>query len=551
MDTKNLVLYARVSTERQFSKDLSIPDQLRQMRNYCELNGYGIAAEYVEEGRTATNDHRPVLQQMINRVMTGDEGICGILVHSFSRLFRNVTDMAIYLKKLKKKGVRLISVTQDVDDSPMGRFVTFFYGLADEMYSAINSTNVKRTRRENARRGFFNGAIPPFGYKIEQTKTIGHTGNRRVLVLNDDEAMVVKEIYNLYEGVGVEEPMGMKKLVTHLNTYSLYRGVKWRIQIVQKILSDPVYTGVYEFGGRSAQHKAPLIVEPRRETTSHTTDDEGPIAVPVPAIIDKDRFLRMAVRRLARSPKKTPPLHVTPRALLTGLCRCGQCNSSMQIVTGKSGRYRYLKCNRRHTMSNKGCTSPNIPYEKFESLVLKTIIHCVLTENRLKLILKDCRRNVDQLSGSQRIEQTQLVAHQRAIERKLDNLYKLIEDSKIRIDDHLKGRLQGWQDELAQVHVRLNNLKVEVIFPKNLPRQIDLADFRAAMVAILANPESPEAIRFMHLVVEEIRIYPDEATISGSNLGVVEASLTQKRGSLTTVPSFVHNWRRGGDSNPR
>jgi site-specific DNA recombinase len=45
-----VALYARVSTGKQADKDLSIPDQLRQMREWCKRNSYSIGAEYVEAG---------------------------------------------------------------------------------------------------------------------------------------------------------------------------------------------------------------------------------------------------------------------------------------------------------------------------------------------------------------------------------------------------------------------------------------------------------------------------------------------------------------------
>lgn len=260
-DSKLVVLYARVSTERQFRKDLSIPDQLQRMRAYCEAHGYVILEEYVEEGRSATIDSRPIFQEMYRRVIDGGECVQAIVVHSFSRAFRNVTDLAVYLRELRKVRCRLASVTQDVDETPIGRFVTLFYGLVDEMNSAENSKHVQRARRENARRGYFNGSKPPFGYRTQDTKVLGHTGFRRVLVEDEGEASIVREIFDLYEGVGVAAPMGMKKIVEHLNTKCLYRGQQWRMQTVQKILSDTVYTGVYLFGGRKKISNSPLSSE--------------------------------------------------------------------------------------------------------------------------------------------------------------------------------------------------------------------------------------------------------------------------------------------------
>ena len=55
----------RVSTTKQAEKDLSTPDQLRQMRDLCKRQGFAVAVEYVEPGASATDDRRPVFQQMI------------------------------------------------------------------------------------------------------------------------------------------------------------------------------------------------------------------------------------------------------------------------------------------------------------------------------------------------------------------------------------------------------------------------------------------------------------------------------------------------------
>jgi DNA invertase Pin-like site-specific DNA recombinase len=42
-----VALYARVSTVRQAEKDLSIPDQLNQMREWCKSQGLTIGMEYI------------------------------------------------------------------------------------------------------------------------------------------------------------------------------------------------------------------------------------------------------------------------------------------------------------------------------------------------------------------------------------------------------------------------------------------------------------------------------------------------------------------------
>ena len=56
-----IAICARVSTGRQADNDLSIPDQLRQMKQWAERSGHVVVKEYVEPGATATDDKRPVI----------------------------------------------------------------------------------------------------------------------------------------------------------------------------------------------------------------------------------------------------------------------------------------------------------------------------------------------------------------------------------------------------------------------------------------------------------------------------------------------------------
>lgn len=273
-------------------------------------------------------------------------------------------------------------------------------------------------------------------------------------------------------------------------------------------------------------------------------DDENPyVPVSVPVIIEKERFDRIIVRRATRAPRNKPPLHVTPRTLLTGLCRCGYCKSSMHIATGKSGRYRYLKCNRRSTISGSICNSPNVPYERFEKLLIRSIAAQVLTENRINSILEDCRSHAAKISSTQGSERQQIIEAKTQVERKLKNLYKLVEDEKVQIDSSLRERIQAWQDELKELTVRLNSIKVPVSLPANILSSIDVCSFRSAVNALLEEPNSEDAKAFIHLIVDEIQIYAEDVTVSGPNLGLLEAALTQMKTAVPTVPSFMGNWR--------
>jgi DNA invertase Pin-like site-specific DNA recombinase len=116
-------LYMRVSTSRQAEHDLSIPDQRSQLKSWCRANGHHVVAEYVEAGASAGDDRRPCFQQMIERACDGEHAFDLIVVHSYSRFFREAFEQEFYLRKLAKHGIRVVSITQPVGDENHTGFV--------------------------------------------------------------------------------------------------------------------------------------------------------------------------------------------------------------------------------------------------------------------------------------------------------------------------------------------------------------------------------------------------------------------------------------------
>ena len=135
-------LYLRVSTGRQAESDLSIPDQRRQATAYCTGRGWEIAAEYVEPGASATDERRPEFQRMIDAATTKPAPFDVILVHSFSRFFRDQFQLEFYVRRLARSGVRLASITQELGDDPMSTMIRQIMALFDEYQSKENAKHV-------------------------------------------------------------------------------------------------------------------------------------------------------------------------------------------------------------------------------------------------------------------------------------------------------------------------------------------------------------------------------------------------------------------------
>ena len=177
-------LYMRVSTGRQAEHDLSIPDQTTQLRAWCCAKGYTVVAEFIEAGASAGDDRRPVFQQMIERACDDAKAIDYIIVHSYSRFFREAFEQEFYLRKLAKHGGRVISMTQPVGDEsePVQAMMRKVIALFDEYQSKENAKHVIRSMKENARQGFWNGATPPLGYKLIEAEKRGARIKKKLAV---------------------------------------------------------------------------------------------------------------------------------------------------------------------------------------------------------------------------------------------------------------------------------------------------------------------------------------------------------------------------------
>ena len=166
------------------------------MREWCQANSHVVAVEYVEPGASATDDRRPVFQQLIAEATGIPSPFEAVIVHSLSRFFRDSLEFGLYERKLNKSGVKLISITQQTSDDPAGEMARKIFSVFDEYQSKENGKHTLRAMKENARRGFFNGSRPPFGYRVQETEAQGNRGKRKKhLAIDPGEAATVKRIF--------------------------------------------------------------------------------------------------------------------------------------------------------------------------------------------------------------------------------------------------------------------------------------------------------------------------------------------------------------------
>ena len=194
---RRAALYLRVSTGRQAAGDISIPSQRELTRRFCEVQGWVVAAEFVEPGASATDDRRPAFQRMLDEATSPDRRFDIICVHAFSRFYRNGAEMELTIRRLRKHGVEVVSVTQPTGDDPSQEMMRQMIGIFDEYTSRENGKNVIRAMRESARQGFWNGTTPPLGYRIVAAERRGPKVKKR-LEIDPVEAELVRLIFRLY-----------------------------------------------------------------------------------------------------------------------------------------------------------------------------------------------------------------------------------------------------------------------------------------------------------------------------------------------------------------
>ena len=127
-------LYARVSSDRQ-DVDLSVAAQLRALRDYAKNNGYSIAREYVDEAESGRIADRPQFRNMIDEGGKATAPFQVILVWKFSRFTRKREHAVAFKSMLRRKGIRVVSITEHADDSPTGKLMEAIIESVDEFYS--------------------------------------------------------------------------------------------------------------------------------------------------------------------------------------------------------------------------------------------------------------------------------------------------------------------------------------------------------------------------------------------------------------------------------
>lgn len=342
---KKAVIYARYSSHSQ--RDESIDAQLRECHDYATKNDFVIVEEYCDRALTGKSDNRAAFQKMIKDAKNNRFNY--VLVYKLDRFARNRYDSAMYKNILKKHNIKVISIMENISDSPEGIILeSVLEGMA-EYYSANLSQNIKRGMTENALQCKFNGSGRPLGYTITSDKRFE---------IDPVGAKVVQEIFEMYAN-GKQS----SEILTYCNNkgYKTAKNQSFNKNSIGRILANEKYIGTYRHGD--------IVIE------------NG-----IPSIIDKDLFERVQIM-LKKNYTSRARSKADVEYLLSGKLFCGKCNATMTGISGTSKtnkKHYYYSCTSRK--EKHSCDKVNERKECLEDIVVKATVEQVLTDESIETI---------------------------------------------------------------------------------------------------------------------------------------------------------------------
>ncbi|SNB72875.1 Site-specific DNA recombinase [Agrobacterium sp. 719_389] len=539
-------LYLRVSTTRQAEHDVSIPDQRKQGETYCASRGYQLVETFVEAGASATNDRRPEFQRMIEAGTSKPAPFDVVVVHSFSRFFRDHFELEFYVRKLAKNGVKLVSITQEMGDDPMHVMMRQIMALFDEYQSKENAKHVLRAMNENARQGFWNGARPPIGYRVVAAEQRGSKIKKK-LEIDPLHAETVRLIYRLFlEGGGTSGPKGVKAIATYLNERRMFTrdGGKWGLAQIHAILTRTTYIGEHRFNTRSFKNRER---KPENEVS----------IMAVPPLIERETFDAVQARLKSRNPMLVPARVTSGPTLLTGICFCAKCGGAMTLRTGKGngGQYTYYTCSTKARQGKVGCEGRSIRMDKLNHLVARHLEERLLQPKRLETILSSLLDRRQERAERQREHLADLNRRITETDQRLGRLYDAIETGVAALDDMgLKDRianLKAIRDQAAadaeRIRARLGSSGHRAVTPDMIDA---LSETARSSLRIEGGGYRRDHLRAF---AQRVEVADDEVRIMGRKSDLLQSLVAASSGESAAfaVRSSVLKWRTRQDSNLR
>ena len=338
-------------------EDQDIVSQRAAVLDYIECNGLVLDRLFIDEARPGSSViGRDAFEDMIHLSRQEPRPVEGIVLWSFSRFARNLLDAQFFKADLRRRGYKIISMTDDLPGGDLDVIIEALYDWKHEQYLKDLSRNVKRTLHELARGGYSVGGFPPRGYKVEKVQIgLKRNGQPRYAskwVPDLNWAPVVQEAFRMRaEGATAQE------ILDKTGLFKGRQGLSW-------FFRNKTYLGIRK-GGEIEVERAhePLI---HRETWERV-----------------QATLRSRPQRGDSWPNGClPARRVSSPYLLSGLIRCAHCGSAMigsfdRLPSGT--KWRFYVCGKRKREGRRACPTGKLKASLVEGEVMRRVMNRILT----------------------------------------------------------------------------------------------------------------------------------------------------------------------------
>ena len=462
--------------------------QLRALKDYAKANGYSVAREYVDEAESGRVADRPQFREMIEEGSQPKGPFEVILVWKFSRFTRKREHAVAFESLLRRKGVRVVSITSHADDSPTGKLMEAIIESVDEFYSENLAQDVVRGMGESASRGFFLASKAPFGYK--RVKVSDGMKERPTLEVDPATAPVVREIF--------EKSLrgsGLKEICKELNDRGVTnRGKRWYKGTLHYVLRNEAYTGTAVWGRTSKGEK---------------TQDPVRVEGAWPALVSRELFDEVQQAMRDRAPKVRRSARVGSRFLLSGLLKCGVCGRPYSAQGAKSGQFAYYICGTLFREGAGTCSARYLNAPRLETFVVEKIRERILNEETIVALVTLVAEEIDAIAGEMSGRLEVIEAELSDVRKRLEKLYEAIETSELTLEVLSVPRIMSLRHREEQLEAARDDAETQLE-----QRREEIARYVADFRDFLKEGTIPERKALIRNFVEGIEVVGDEATLT-------------------------------------
>ncbi len=430
---KRAAAYARVSTNKQ--SDTSIETQFEVIENFAQNGGIKVVKKYSDKITASGAKERPEFSQMIADAYAKEFDV--ILVYKYDRFIRDEIEDQRLMKELEKNGIYVISCMERIDTStPAGRLQRWIISGINRFYIENLRQEIYDKTTKVAQKGYYLGGNVLYGYALKTVKDPEASRNRKVYVINEEEAPVVRKVFEMFaKGHSYRE---ITKYLNETLKVETRKGKPWSSSTVFDMLHQEKYGGIYTFR-RTSKHNS----------HAHRRDIIRVEGV-MPAIVDRKTF--EAVRARFSSNPETRSSRVSSQALCKGILYCGICGSPMTITHNK-GQYVCTRWrNRRDTEYN------GMSIRKLDNFVLEYIRRVLLEDVDFEELARgyNAEKALHDAQLKERIEA--LETKKTEIQQKIQNAIEAVLEGSP-LAQQLQDEAGKLQEELAKIDKELKKLQ--------------------------------------------------------------------------------------------